>query len=218
MCVDKSLIWIYPDDIPFEEASLTEPLACVLNSVNKAKPKLGDDALVIGGGVMGQLHVALLNNLGCRVILSEPDKARREFALKHGCDIVIDPLNENLEERIKELTNGIGVETVFNTTAIPAIAQSTLKLVANMGTIVTYSSQHPDKPIEVSPGWLHSTEINLTGVIHPPVNSFNTAVNLIGKKIIDMKDYVSEVYTLEQGDDAFNAALRPDTYRVVIKI
>ena len=218
IALDKSQVFRYKSDVSFEEMSLTEPVACVLNSVSIANPKIGDDALVIGGGIMGQLHLMLLKKRGCRTILSEPDSKRRQFALEHGCDIVIDPTSEKLGDRIKELTNNIGVETIINTTAIPAVEQNAIGYLAPLGTLVTYSSQHPDSPVEFSPNWLHSSESKLTGSVNPSIASFNQAVQVIDKGIINVKDFVSKVYDIEDCNEAFEAALGTETYRVVIKM
>lgn len=217
IALNKNSVWIIPDDIKFEDAALCEPVACVLNSLSIAKPKMGDDALVIGGGIMGQIHLMLLKKLGVRTILSEPNEERRKFALEHGCDIVIDPTKENLEEKIKQLTNGVGVETVINTTAIPAVEQTTLKLVSSLGTVVTYSSQHPDSPVEFSPNWLHNSEAKLTGSVNPSIQTFTQAVNVICKKIINTNAFVSKIYDINDCDKAFQDALSPKTYRVLIK-
>lgn len=218
IAIDSNSVWVIPDDIPLESASLCEPVACVLNSLSIAKPKMGDDALVIGGGIMGQLHLMLLKKLGVRTILSEPNEKRRKFALDHGCDIVIDPINEDLHETIKTLTNGIGVETVINTTPVPKVEEDAISLLASLGTLVTYSSQHPDSPVQFSPNWLHNSEAKLTGAVNPSIQSFNQAVNVISKKVIDTKDLVSKIYDMKDCKQAFEDAITPETYRVVIKM
>ena len=64
----------------------------VINSINRSHIKMGDDVVVIGGGVMGLLHVLCAKRQGARVILSETDAKRRAFGLKLGADNVIDPL------------------------------------------------------------------------------------------------------------------------------
>ena len=73
-----------PDTLSYEEASLTEPLACVVHSVTKANIQLGEDVVVIGGGIMGQYHVMLAKRRGARVIMSEVDENRRALARKLG--------------------------------------------------------------------------------------------------------------------------------------
>lgn len=216
--LDRSAVWCYPDDISYEEIAMTEPLACVIHSINQAKPSMGDDALVIGGGTMGQLHVLCLNKLGIRTILSEPDAERRAFAKENGCNYLINPSEEDVIERVREITNGRGAEMVFNTTAIPEVMPQAMKMMANAGRYIAYSSQHPDKPVSLSPGWLHSTEVILTGAVNPSIVSFNQAANVIGKKILDVSGLISATYPAEEAQAAFERALRMDTYRVFISL
>ena len=85
-------LFVYAKDTPFEKMAFTEPVACVINSINRTDIKFGDDVVVIGGGTMGLLHVMLLRQRGARVILSEPLAERREKALSLGCSNVIDPM------------------------------------------------------------------------------------------------------------------------------
>lgn len=79
-----------------------------------------------------------------------------------------------------------------------------------------YSSQHPDKPIEISPNWLHSSETVITGAVSPSVRSFQRAVNMLSKGLIDPEKLVSGVYPCNQVQEAFEAAIRPDTFRIII--
>lgn len=218
ICLDRSAVWCYENGIPFEQMALTEPLACVLNSIRRGEPRMGDDAVVIGGGVMGQLHLLCLEKRGVRTILSEPDAARRAFAEAHGCRITIDPARENAVERVFQLTGGRGAETVFNTTAISAVEEDAIRMTGKLGRCVTYSSQHPDSPVLVSPNWLHNSEAVLTGAVNPGIDSFDQAVNLIGKGILSLNDLVSAVYPKERATEAFEEALKPSTYRVIIRL
>ena len=217
IAVDRSAVWQLNNPMNFEAMALTEPLACVMNSLDKGQIRMGDDVLVIGGGIMGQLHVIGAKLSGARVILSEPDGDRRKVAEKLGCQITVDPNNQNLHKTVMELTNGRGVEVIFNTTAIPAIAQEAIGLLGYGGKCIMYSSQHPDKPIEVSPNWLHNSESILTGAVSPSIASFDKAVNLINKGIVDTSPFVSAVFDFHDIQKAFEASLQKENFRVVVK-
>lgn len=210
-------LWDIPQELPVEKAVFAEPLACVLNSIKKGKIELGDDVVVIGGGIMGMLHIMCAKLSGARVTLSEPDPERRRLAEKLGCNYTVNPMETDPVEFVKSITKGFGAETVFNTTPISAVAAQAVEMVAPMGRVVMYSSQHPDKPIEMSPNWIHKTEAIITGAVSPSVRSFDTAVNLISKGLIDTSHLVSGVYDYHDGTEAFEAAIRPDTFRIVVK-
>lgn len=210
-------VWNIPQDLPVEKAVFAEPLACVLNSIEKGRIQLGDDVVVIGGGIMGMLHVMCAKLSGARVTLSEPDPKRRRLAEELGCDFTVDPTETDPVGFVKRLTNGLGAEAVFNTTPVSAVAAQAIDMAAPMGRIVMYSSQHPDRPIEVSPNWLHKTEAVLTGAVSPSIRSFDRSVNLISKGLIDTSRLVSGVFDYHDGTKAFEMAVRPDTFRIVVK-
>ena len=214
--VDRSAVWMYPDDTPYETISLTEPLACVVNSVGKGHPQFGDDVVVIGGGVMGMLHILCSKLMGTRVILSEPDPIRRGFAKRLGCDIVLDPSNMDAAGAVLDLTEGRGAEVVYNTTAISSVAAQAIKMTGRLGRCVMYSSQHPDSPVGVSPNWLHSSEAVLTGAVSPSIASFDRAVNLLSKGLINVQPLISAVLPFEHAFEAFTEAAKPDTFRIIV--
>ena len=192
-------------------------MACVINSINRSHIKMGDDVVVIGGGVMGLLHVLCAKRQGARVILSETDAKRRAFGLKLGADIVIDPLESDPVEQVKKLTNGRGANVVENTTAIPSVAAQAIQMTAKSGLCNMFSSIHPNEPILVDAGRLHSQEIVVTGTQNGTIETFAQAIDCISKGIIDVKPLIEAVYDYEDVVEAMECASRPDTYKVMLR-
>ena len=64
--------------------------------------------LIIGAGIMGFLHLALSKRVtpARKVIVVEIFENRLDTAMKMGADYTINPSKENVEERLKELTDG----------------------------------------------------------------------------------------------------------------
>ena len=178
----------------------------------------GKDVLVIGGGTMGMLHVMLAHMKGANVILSEPVEERRKKALELGANAVIDPTKVDVAEEVKRLTDGLGAKIVFNTTAIPAIALQALDCTAKCGTMVMFSSLHPNKPVEINLGAIHSTQKNITGAQNGTVKTFWQAVQIMNKGVFDPTPLIEAVYDYNDFDEAMACAMRPDTYKVVLKI
>ena len=206
-----------PNDTPDELAAFTEPLACVINSINKTGIRMGDDVVIIGGGVMGLLHVLCAKRQGASVIVSETSADRRKLALELVADAVIDPVESDPVEKIKQLTNGRGANVVYNTTAIPAVAKQAIDMCAKSGLVNMFSSIHPNEPILVDAGRLHSQEIRITGTVSPTVRSFAQAVDCIAKGIIDVKPLIEKVYDYTDIKEALEAAMRPETFKVLVK-
>jgi NADPH:quinone reductase len=82
---------------------------------DRAEAKPGESLLVLGaGGGVGLAAVEIGKLMGLRVIAAASSQEKRDAALAHGADDVIDYVNEDLRERIKALTAGKGVDIVYD--------------------------------------------------------------------------------------------------------
>lgn len=214
--VNSDALFGIPNDLSYEQAALTEPLSCVVHSINRAGIQLADEVVVIGGGIMGQLHVILAKMRGARVISSETDATRRELALKNGADLAFDPSQCNIVEKIREVTGGRGADVVFNTTPFPQVFGQAVAMVARHGTMVQYSSLHPNVPVEVSPQDIHNNEISIIGSISPMVKDFHTANMLLSKRLVNVSALIEEVFPFSEAQTAFENSVMPGKFRVII--
>lgn len=217
MIADAKNVYKMADDINLEYASLSEPVACCVHSVQNGNIQLGDDVVVIGVGIMGALHIQLAKLQGARVIACEVDDDRLEVAKRMGADITINSKKEDAIAKVKELTDGRGADVVFCTVAISAIASDAIAMTGKVGKTVFYSSFHPDNPVEISPNKIHSTEQIITGSVNPQTKDFLIATRLLSGKIIDVSELISATVPFDQIDEAFKKAIDPTTYRVIVK-
>ncbi|HUT53023.1 MAG TPA: bi-domain-containing oxidoreductase [bacterium] len=84
VCVPRNLCARVPDAVSFDHAAFTVLGAIALQGVRLSRTGLGDTALVIGLGLVGQITVALLKAAGCRVIGTDLDPAKCALAEKMG--------------------------------------------------------------------------------------------------------------------------------------
>ena len=107
-----------PDNVSFEDAAASTMRGLSATYwLKKADPRLraGDTILLhAAAGGVGLLAIQIAKMLGLRVIgtVSSEEKAARARA--HGCDEIIFYRREDVAARVKELTNGQGVQTVFD--------------------------------------------------------------------------------------------------------
>lgn len=204
-------------DVSFDTAALTEPLSCCLHSVNKTRLTFGETVVVVGAGFMGLLQAALCRMRGARVIVSEPDAARREKAVAIGAHIAIDPIASDPVEQIRTLTGGRGADVVINTTPITAVWKQAIGMLARRGRLIAYSSQHPDDPVDIHFGSMHSKEIEFIGTVNPGAEDFVMAARMLSYGLIDLGPLIDSVYPASRAEEAFRRAVCPDSYRVVIR-
>ena len=215
LLVSPDCIFKY-DNISPVEACIVEPLSCVIHSVETADVQLGDTVLIIGAGIMGLLHTILCQRRGATVIVSDVNEERLKIAKSLGAKYVINPQKEKLDEKVQEITNGVKAQVIFDTTPIPAVVADTFKCISNVGKIVLYSSIHPAEPVLFDPNWVHSKSIQILGTANSNDRDFMRAAKMVSEGIIDMKPFISEVYSSEKIKEAFESAAKADKFRVVV--
>jgi L-iditol 2-dehydrogenase len=215
---DQANITKISKDVPAEWAAVTEPVSCVTHSIKRSRLKAGETCVVIGAGIMGLLHVQVAKDLGARVIVSEPDTRRHERAIKSGADFVIDPTKEDPVKFVKAHTGGYGADVVFYAIAVPAVFTQSMEMLDDAGRIICYSSQHPDDPVPVKIGSVHTKEYEIIGTIGSSPDDFTRAVELLDQKRLKMDLVIDHVVPFENYVDAFEKSIIPGTYRVVLKM
>ncbi len=215
--LDDYQLYKASSDVSFEEISLTEPLGCVVRSLRKAKVERADNVVVVGAGIMGMLHLTLAKKLGTKVIMSEPNATRAAFALKMGADAIIDPTKEPFAERVRSLTGGRGADAIFCAVSIAGAVEQAIEAAAKGGRVMVYAGIYPRSArITIDPNLFHNKEIALTGTVSQSKEDVLEAVRMISFGLIDMKPFISQVLPFSRLEEGLQAALRHDTYRVVV--
>ncbi|HQN05726.1 MAG TPA: zinc-binding dehydrogenase [Anaerolineaceae bacterium] len=217
--IDDYMIYKGSNDVSYDELALTEPLACVIRSITKAKVRFAENVVVVGAGIMGLLHLTVAKKTGARVIVSEPNPERAKFALQLGADAVIDPTKESFVDQVKGLTNGRGADAIFCAVSIAGAVETAVDAAAKGGRVMVYASIHPrGTKISVDPNIFHGKEVTLTGTVSQSRQDLLESIRMISLGLVDLKPFISKVYPFLQLEDAIKAALRPDTYRVLVNM
>ncbi|MGW2116590.1 bi-domain-containing oxidoreductase [Streptomyces zhihengii] len=111
--VPKNLYAPVPDGLEARHAAFGTVGSIALQGVRQGESRLGETALVIGLGLIGQLVVQLLTASGVRVVGVDPDPARCELAERLGAAACGDPESAAVEGAVAELTGGHGVDQVY---------------------------------------------------------------------------------------------------------
>ncbi|MFI6938016.1 bi-domain-containing oxidoreductase [Streptomyces sp. NPDC050418] len=111
--VPKHLYAKVPDALAPEHAAFGTVGSIALQGVRRGEPQLGEVALVIGLGLIGQLVVQLLDAAGVRVVGADPDPERCALAERLGAVACGDPGSAAVEAAVAELTDGYGADQVY---------------------------------------------------------------------------------------------------------
>ena len=142
-----------PKSMPFELASLVEPLAVALHSMQFAAIGIGETAAVFGAGPIGLLTVACLRAAGAsRIWVVEPVAHRREMARRMGAAEAIDPGAVDAARQIMADTGGRGVDCALDCAAKEHTINWAIRCTRNGGRVaLTGIHSQPMVPFEVSP-------------------------------------------------------------------
>ncbi|MFE7929923.1 bi-domain-containing oxidoreductase [Streptomyces sp. NPDC057456] len=111
--VPRNLYAPVPDGLAPRHAAFGTVGSIAMQGVRQGEPQLGEVALVIGLGLIGQLVVQLLAAAGVRVVGADPDPVRCELAERLGAAACGDPASAAVEAAVAELTGGHGVDQVY---------------------------------------------------------------------------------------------------------
>jgi L-iditol 2-dehydrogenase len=193
-----------PQHVSYEEAAITEPLACVLHGVEEVRVKLGDSVAIIGAGPIGLLHLLAVKKMGIeKAIMIDIVEERLDFAKKLGADETINAGKADVAETVRQMTNGYGADVVIEAIGLPATWEQALKLVRKGGTVLEFGGCPPGTEIKLNTELLHYGEVTVLGTFHTTPLHFRKALNLIASKTIDVRPLITRKTKLEKIKEAF---------------
>lgn len=112
-CVPQNLCFSIADTVSFEEAAFNHLAATALQALRRAEPELGENFLVMGLGLVGQLTAQLAWLNGCRVASADTVEGRREMASALGIGLALDPRDADFAARVDSFCRGYGIDAGF---------------------------------------------------------------------------------------------------------
>lgn len=203
-----------PAGVDLQLAALTEPLAVACHDVRLGEVKVGELAVVIGGGPIGMLVAMVARAAGAHVILSEINPSRLAFARELGFEAV-SPAETDLPELCRERSAGAGADIVFEVSGAKAAAATMTDVLAIRGRIVVVAI-YP-KPVELNLFQFFWKELKLCGARVYEPEDYEKALQLIGAKSLPLESMITRVEPLEKIQGAFeNLDVTPDAMKVLI--
>lgn len=194
------------------DAAFVVIAAMGLQGVRKLRLEVGESAMVIGLGLLGMFatQCAAING-AIPVIVSDFDGKRRELALSLGADHAFSPDEEDLPERIRELTYGKGADGIVEVTGAAVALQQALTYVAWGGRISLLGcTRIPDATIDFYQ-YVHRRGVSLIGAhnyVRPRVEShpgywttqddYRALLALIAAKRLQVQPIISEIVSPER--------------------
>jgi L-iditol 2-dehydrogenase len=209
-----------PAGVTFAEASLAEPLACVLNGQTLARVGPGDDVVVIGSGPIGCLHVRLARARGAsRVVLVDLNAARLRLAADLVApDAALVGSEVDVVDEIAKRTDGRGVDVVIVAAASGRAQEQAVQLAARQGRISLFGGLPKDDPvIALDANQVHYRELTVVGANGSSPAHNAQALELIAGGAVPVADLITHRLPLDRTLEAFDIVARGEGIKVTIE-
>jgi threonine dehydrogenase-like Zn-dependent dehydrogenase len=214
--VEARQVFSVPRDLPLKEAAFAEPVACCIRSLKRVGLGLAEDLLIVGAGPMGLMHLLVALCLGARIFISDPDRRRLRTARQLGAFLAIDPSREDLLEKIREHTDGRGVDACVVTSPAPAALESAFAATAANGRINIYTSYNEKLALSIDADTVHRRGVLVTGSEGRTEEDFLRAVRLLAFGKVRVSALISELTCFGSIEEGMRAAMSPATFRVLL--
>ncbi len=226
---DAAFVFKVPDELSDE---MVTPVNCalsqVIHSLGKAGLRTGDSVVIQGAGGLGVNATAVARAMGAgAIIVIDGVPERLKLAKECGADEVID-INEATAppdriSKVMSLTSGRGADIVAEFVGVPAAIPEGLNMVRAGGTYLEVGNISLGKTVAIDPSSLvwGNKKIVSTVMYDPATLSVAIDFLLRNKDRFPLANVVSDTFTLEQADEAFQKAewegQQTSSSRVVIK-
>lgn len=209
-----------PDGVGFAEASVAEPLACVLNGQELVRVGAGDDVVVIGSGPIGCLHVRLARARGAaRVFLADinadrlamaADLVRPDEAIRAG--------DGDLVDTVLKLTGGRGPDVVITAAASGTAQEQAIRMAARQGRISFFGGLPKDAPIiRCDSNLVHYRELTIVGANGSSPAHNAKALRLIAEGAVPVADLITHRLPLDRVLDGIGIVTRGEAIKVTVE-
>ncbi len=183
--------WVHAvGDMPLDQAAMIEPLAVAVHAVKHAEAEAGQTAVVGGAGPIGLLVAAVLKAYGVKTIVSEVSRKRRELAESTAvADVVVDPMNEDLNEVVASHTDGAGAELAFDAAGVPVVVEQLLGVLGAGGRLEVVAIH--TQPIEFNITQHLTMQDRVMGSCVGYANDHADAIELVQSGQIDLEPFIT---------------------------
>ena len=197
-----------PDNVSFEQASLTEPICVAYNALVEKTPVLrpGDSVVIQGPGPIGMMALLVAKLRGASEIImlgTRQDKRRLRVAGEIGATATLNIDEDDPIEFVRSIGDGYGVDLVVDCTGVSIALKSALEMARPNG-IITKIGWGPE-PMDFNLDPLVQKGVTLQGSFSHLYDTWERALALLSSGQINLDPIIGGVYPLTDWEEAFEA-------------
>jgi L-gulonate 5-dehydrogenase len=199
--VPAANVHLLPPELPWDEAVLIEPFTIGAQTAYRGAVQKGDVVLVMGAGTIGLTAAEMARLAGATVIISDLVDAKLEYAKSRGATYTINSGKENLFERVREITGGMGSNVTIDAVCIKKTFEDAIEVTSAAGRVVELSFN--ETPSEIAPVNIIKKELTICGS-RLQTKRFPVVIDAIKQGKLPLSGFVTRTYPLAQMLEAFD--------------
>ena len=216
---EADLCFKLPDNVSTLEGALIEPLAVGFHAAIQGDAHLGQKAVVMGAGCIGLVSMMALKARGVsEVYVVDIMEKRLQKALELGADGVINGAEEDVEERMKELTKGAGADLVVETAGTEITTRQAIS-VAKKGANIVLVGYSRTGEMTLPMSLALDKELTFKTVFRYR-NIYPMAIEAVAQGKVNLKGIVTDIFDLDDVQNAMDHSVnnKADIVKAVIRI
>jgi L-iditol 2-dehydrogenase len=210
-----STLYHIADTVAYEEAALITTAACVHFALDNIGGLLGGETVaVLGPGPIGLMAVQLVKALGAsKVILTGTRNDRLEVGKQLGADVVVNVLEQDPVQVVKEVTGGLGAELIVECSGDDTAAAQAIEMAAR-GARISFVSQP-----KINLKKFVLDDLRAAGVRGEGMADCQRSLALLGAGKIAAKPLITHHFPLEQINEALETFIqrRDGAIKVIVQ-
>lgn len=207
--VNSDKVFHISDNLTFDQACFSEPLACAIHGMDVIDVHCGDDVLIFGSGPTGILLTQLIKYGGAaNVVVCAPSQEKLDLIEKNGYakTVLMDKNDYSKHTKILKEMFPKGFDIVVDATGVPKVLEQCFNFPKQAGKIVVYGVAASDDTITVKPYQIFNSELKVLGSF-AQVHCFDRAVKYLESGIIKVDDLATHHFDLKDFDKAMDQML-----------
>lgn len=206
VAVKADKVIVLPDELSLKVGALAEPVAVAVHAIRKARFLTGDRAVVYGAGTIGLCVALTLRAYGAsEVIVIENNALRLKKATELGFT-TFNPTNDSIEKEINRLTNGTGIDYVFDCAGHPAVLAQVTEIVKVQGTVVIVAGYKKPAALNLLQGMFKELSMQFVRVYTD--RDIELALDLLVKHA-EFEGIITHVLPAEKAKEGFELLITP---------
>lgn len=195
--VPEKCCFAIADNVPYETASLMEPLAVAYRGITGAGDLEGKTVLIVGAGTIGLLALACAKQKNAKKILvSDLSESRLKTAAEMGADVTINPSEEEFDSRIKAETEGKGVDIGVEAVGAEPSVRQVMSALRLAGRAVWIGNNR--RMINIDMQEIVTRELSVRGSFLYGYEEFRKGVELLNEGKLYVDPLISRAITLKE--------------------